>query len=74
VRAIIIPINRQHWERQFTRQLQQKLGITPEQVRFHWRQYDNQRYSPESAIASLMEMQRLYPQLCILPNPLKTIA
>jgi hypothetical protein len=46
----------------------QKLGIGPEQVRFHWRQYFNQRYSPEGAIADLVQKQKLYPQLGILPS------
>jgi hypothetical protein len=67
-------MTRETWERQFKHLLKQKLGIGPERVRFHWKQYYNQKFSPESTIASLMEMQRLYPQLGILPNPLNTIA
>jgi hypothetical protein len=60
-------INRETWERQFTRQLQQQLGITPEQIRFHWRSYYNQRYTPEQAIAYLKQTHELYPSLGILP-------
>jgi hypothetical protein len=61
-------MNRETWERQFTRLLQQELGLEPESIRFHWRQYFNQKYSPEGAIASLRETHRLYPQLRILPE------
>jgi hypothetical protein len=66
-------MTRDTWERQFKHMLQQQLGIGPDQVKFHWRQYFNQRYSPEGAITSLMEMHELYPQLGLLPNPLKPI-
>ncbi len=61
-------MNRDNWERQFTRQLKEKLGLEPEEIRFHWRGYYNQRYSVESAIASLIETHRLYPMLGVLPN------
>jgi hypothetical protein len=61
-------MTRDTWERQFTRQLKQQLGLESEQIRFHWRGYYNQRYSPEGAIASLRETHRLYPQLKILPE------
>jgi hypothetical protein len=61
-------MNRETWERQFTRLLKQKLSIGPEQIRFHWRQYFNQRYLPECAITDLMQKQKLYPQLGILPS------
>jgi hypothetical protein len=61
-------INRETWERQFKHLLRQKLGIGPEQVRFHWRQYFNQRYSPEGAIADLVQKHELYIQLGILPE------
>jgi hypothetical protein len=40
-------MTRQHWERQFIRLLQQHLGITPENIRFHWKGYFNQRFTPE---------------------------
>jgi hypothetical protein len=59
---------RETWERQFTQLLQQKLGLEPESIRFHWRGYYNQRFTPEGAIASLRETHRLYPQLKILPD------
>jgi hypothetical protein len=59
-------MNRDTWERQFAHLLKQKLGIGPEDIRFHWRQYYNERYTPESAIADLMQKQKLYPQLGIL--------
>jgi hypothetical protein len=59
-------MDRDTWERQFAHLLQQKLQLTPEQVRFHWRQYYNQRYSPEGAIADLEQKHKLYPELGIL--------
>jgi hypothetical protein len=52
-------MNRDTWERQFKHLLKQKLGIGPEDIRFHWRQYYNERYTPEGAIASLRETHRL---------------
>ncbi len=61
-------MSRNQWERQFTRQIKQKLGIAPEKIRFRWRGYYNQRYSVDSAIASLIETHRLYPMLGVLPN------
>lgn len=61
-------MTRNTWERQFTRQLQQQLGLEPEQIRFCWRQYFNQRYSPEGAIADLTLKHKLYPQLGVLPK------
>jgi hypothetical protein len=61
-------MTRETWERQFTRQLKQQLGLTPEQIRFPWRQYFNQRYSPEGAIADLKLKHELYPQLGLLPE------
>jgi hypothetical protein len=61
-------MNRDIWERQFTRQLKQKLGLEPGQIKFHWRGYFNQRFTPEGAIAHLKETHRLYPSLGILPK------
>jgi hypothetical protein len=61
-------IKREIWERQFTRQLKQKLGLTPEQVRFEWKMYYGQRYSPSMAIAHLIEVNRLCPGRGILPE------
>lgn len=67
-------MTRDTWERQFTRLLKQKLGLTPEQIRFHWRGYYNQRYTPEQAIAHLKQTHELYPQLRILPENVTTEA
>jgi hypothetical protein len=61
-------MTRQHWETQFTHLLKQQLQLTPEQIKFHWRQYFNQKYSPERAIADLKLKHELYPQLGLLPN------
>jgi hypothetical protein len=65
-------MTRDTWERQFTRLLQQQLGLTPESIRFHWRQYYSQRYSPEGAIAHLKRTHELYPELGLLPSLFKT--
>ena len=61
-------MTRDTWQTEFARQLNQKLGIMPEQVRFCWKQYFNQRYSVEGAIADLEQKHQLYPMLGILPN------
>jgi len=60
-------MTRDTWERQFTQKLQEELGVEPEEIRFHWKGYFNQRFTPEGAIASLQETHRLYPSLGILP-------
>lgn len=60
-------MNCDQWERQFTRQLKQQLGIEPQEIRFHWRQYYNQRLTVEGAIAHLIKTHELYPSLKILP-------
>jgi hypothetical protein len=60
-------MNRQIWEAQFKRQIKQKLGIDPGQIKFHWRGYFNQRFTPEGAIAHLEKTHELYPSLKILP-------
>jgi hypothetical protein len=65
-------MNRDQWEAQFTRQIKQKLGLEPRQIKFHWRGYFNQRFTPEGAIAHLMETHRLYPELRLLPDMLHT--
>jgi hypothetical protein len=62
-------MNRDQWEAQFTRQLKQQLGLTPEQVRFEWKMYYGQRYSPSMAIADLKLKHELYPELGVLPEP-----
>ena len=56
-------MTRDTWQTEFARQLNQKLGIMPEQVRFCWKQYFNQRYSVEGAIADLEQKHQLYPML-----------
>jgi hypothetical protein len=60
-------MNRNDWERQFRQRLKQELGLTPEQIRFPWRGFYNQRQSPEQAIAYLRKTHKLYPELGILP-------
>jgi len=67
-------MNRDRWEAQFTRQLKQKLGLEPGQIKFHWRGYFNQRFTPEDAIAHLVKTHELYPQLGILPESAKETA
>jgi hypothetical protein len=61
-------MNRDQWERQFTRQLKQKLGIAPEEIGLTWRQYYSQRYTPEGAIAHLEKTHEMYPELGVLPE------
>jgi hypothetical protein len=61
-------MNRDQWEVQFRRKLKQKLGIEPGQIKFHWRGYYNQRFTPEGAIAHLVKTHEMYPQLGILPE------
>jgi hypothetical protein len=60
-------MNRDDWERQFRRQLQQKLGLTPDQVKLHWHSFYSQRQTPDEAIAYLIKTNELYPELGILP-------
>jgi hypothetical protein len=64
-------MNRDNWEAQFTRQLKQKLGLEPGQIKFHWRGYYNQRYSVDEAIAHLVKTHELYPELGVLPTKIK---
>ena len=64
-------MTRDQWQTEFARQLNQKLGISPEQVHFCWKQYYNQRYSVENAIADLEQKHQLYPMLEILPKQLQ---
>jgi hypothetical protein len=61
-------MTRDTWERQFTRQLKHQLELELEQIRFPLRQYYNQRYSPEGAVADLKLKHELYPQLGLLPE------
>jgi hypothetical protein len=65
-------MTRDTWERQFAHLLKQKLGIGPEQVGFHWKMYYAQRCTPEGAITSLVQKQKQYPQLGILPETIGT--
>jgi hypothetical protein len=61
-------MNRQTWEAQFRRQLKAQIGIAPEEIGLTWRQYYSQRYSVEGAIAHLVELSRLYPEIGVLPE------
>jgi hypothetical protein len=65
-------MNRDQWERQFKHQLKQKLGIGPEDIRFPWRQFYNQKYSVEGAITNLKQTHELYPELGLLPESQNT--
>jgi hypothetical protein len=56
------------WESTFRRQLKAQLDITPEQLNFRWQMYFSQRYSPEQAIAHLIEVDRLMPERGVLPD------
>jgi hypothetical protein len=60
-------MTRDTWESTFRRQLKAQLDITPEQVNFMWKQYFSQRYTPEQAIAHLIEIHRLMPTRGVLP-------
>ena len=62
-------MTRDTWQTEFARQLKHKLGIMPEQIAFHWKQYYNQRFTPAGAIADLERKHELYPMLGILPKP-----
>jgi hypothetical protein len=61
-------MTRDTWESTFRRQLKTKLDITPEQVNFCWKQYFSQRYTPEQAIAHLIEIHQLMPTRGVLPE------
>jgi hypothetical protein len=64
-------MQRQVWESIFTRQLKERLGIAPDQIKFHWKAYFNQGYTTNQAIAHLEKTHELYPQLGILPESAK---
>ncbi|HEY9827797.1 MAG TPA: hypothetical protein V6D19_20350 [Stenomitos sp.] len=53
-------MNRDKWERTFVELLTQNLDIEPEQIRFPWRQYFNQRFTPQQAIAHLQETHKFF--------------
>lgn len=55
------------WESTFRRQLKAQLDIVPEQINFRWQMYASQRYTPEQAIAHLIEIHRLLPTQGVLP-------
>jgi hypothetical protein len=61
-------MQRQVWESIFARQLKEKLSITPDQIKFHWKAYFNQGYTTNQAIAHLMKIHELYPKLGVLPE------
>jgi hypothetical protein len=61
-------MTRDTWERQFKQKLKQQLGLEPESIRFHWKGYFNQRFTPEGAVADLKLKHELYPQLGLLPE------
>jgi hypothetical protein len=60
-------MTRNVWESTFRRQLKVKLDITPEQVNFRWQMYFKQRYTPEHAIAHLIQINQLLPTQGVLP-------
>ena len=60
-------MTRDTWESTFRRQLKAQLDIVPEQVNFRWQMYFSQRYTPEQAIAHLIEIHRLLPTQEVLP-------
>ena len=60
-------MTRETWESTFRRQLKAQLDIVPEQLNFRWQMYASQRYTPEQAIAHLIEIHRLLPTQGVLP-------
>jgi hypothetical protein len=58
---------RSAWESTFRRQLKAQLDIVPEEINFRWQMYASQRYTPEQAIAHLIEIHQLLPTQGILP-------
>jgi hypothetical protein len=60
-------MTRNKWESTFRRQLKMQLDITPEQINFRWQMYFKQRYTPEQAIAHLIEIHQLLPTRGVLP-------
>jgi hypothetical protein len=63
-------MNNPTWDEAFTHQLQALLSLTPANIRFPWANFRIQRYSPDQAIAYLIQTHRLYPALELLPMPL----
>jgi hypothetical protein len=62
-------MNNPTWDEAFTHQLQALLSLTPADIRFPWANFRIQGYSPSDAIAYLIQTQRLYPELGLLPMP-----
>jgi hypothetical protein len=60
-------MTRETWESTFRRQLKVQLDIVPEQINFCWQMYFSQRYTPEQAIAHLIEINQLLPAHGVLP-------
>ena len=65
-------MTRETWESTFRRQLKAQLDIVPEQLNFRWQMYASQRYTPEQAIAHLIEVDRLMPEQGVLPATAST--
>jgi hypothetical protein len=60
-------MNKPDWDDRFTQQLQTQLQIAPAAVRYPWSSFHPAGYSPDDAIAYLIELHRLYPSLKLLP-------
>jgi hypothetical protein len=67
-------MTRETWESTFRRQLKAQLDIAPEQINFRWQMYFSQRYTPEQAIAHLIEIHRLMPERGVLPATIEASA
>jgi hypothetical protein len=61
------PMDKPTWEQDFTERLQNVLSLTPAAVRYPWPSFHPAGYSPDNAIAFLIELHRLYPALKLLP-------
>jgi hypothetical protein len=59
------------WEDAFINLLWAELKLKPEQVKFTWKQYYNQRYTPQQALAHLQQTHYHYPQLGLLPPSIR---
>jgi hypothetical protein len=60
-------MDKPEWDDQFTHQLKTQLQLTPAAVRYPWSSFHPAGYSPDDAIAFLIELHRLYPALKLLP-------
>ena len=61
-------MNRDQWERQFKHLLKQKLGLTPEQVRFPLSTCFSQGQTPAQAISYLEKLNKLCPEMGVFPS------